>query len=367
MMRYDTQRSDEMSELRQEVAALRDEMRRMRAERDTTIATADGRRPHRRRRRRGDADATVDAVSRRRLFGLLGGGAAAAAGLAAAGSTFGAERADAADGDPLLIGRTNTASNPGTTTSLDGSVGGPMLFVVNSSASGIQSLATGSGRGVAGLAFGDGAGVYGRSGFGSSILADNPGGGTGVQLMLQPGFASGPPTAGSHDLGQFWLDSAGALWQCVVAGTPGTWVGQSPLVPVNPPARVYDSRVSDGPISNGQTRAVTVTGTFDASTIPTGISLVLTNLNRGRGKRLGLPGHVPARHNVVGDLEPQRHRRPDHRQQRHQRRQHRQPRSGRRHMRRPADHSVHRRRLRLLPVRRSPRRSSPPEAKYFIA
>jgi hypothetical protein len=287
MMRYDTQRSDEMSELRQEVAALRDEMRRMRAERDTTIATADGRRPHRRRRRRGDADATVDAVSRRRLFGLLGGGAAAAAGLAAAGSTFGAERADAADGDPLLIGRTNTASNPGTTTSLDGSVGGPMLFVVNSSASGIQSLATGSGRGVAGLAFGDGAGVYGRSGFGSSILADNPGGGTGVQLMLQPGFASGPPTAGSHDLGQFWLDSAGALWQCVVAGTPGTWVGQSPLVPVNPPARVYDSRVSDGPISNGQTRAVTVTGTFDASTIPTGISLVLTNLTAAEGNGSG--------------------------------------------------------------------------------
>jgi hypothetical protein len=83
------------------------------------------------------------------------------------------------------------------------------------------------------------------------------------------------------------MDSAGVLWQCAAAGTPGQWVRQSPLVPVNPPARVYDSRNTGGPISNGQTRAVTVTGTFGASTIPTGVSAVLTNLTAAEGSGSG--------------------------------------------------------------------------------
>jgi len=34
---------------------------------------------------------------------------------------------------------------------------------------------------------------------------------------------AGPPTSGTYARGDQWLDSAGIVWTCTTAGTPGTW------------------------------------------------------------------------------------------------------------------------------------------------
>ncbi len=70
--------------------------------------------------------------------------------------------------------------------------------------------------------------------------------GTGVPLLflLTPGHV-GPPTGGPYSLGSFWVDFHGTLWQCVVAGSPGTWVNLtagSKFVPLAAPVCCYDSR-----------------------------------------------------------------------------------------------------------------------------
>jgi hypothetical protein len=45
----------------------------------------------------------------------------------------------------------------------------------------------------------------------------------------------GPPQSGAWAAGDLWLDVAGTLFRCTVAGTSGTWVQLQPLVTVNPP------------------------------------------------------------------------------------------------------------------------------------
>ncbi|MFJ5532507.1 hypothetical protein [Streptomyces sp. NPDC093261] len=46
------------------------------------------------------------------------------------------------------------------------------------------------------------------------------------------GQTSGPPTSGTFNTGDFTADSAGGLWVCTAAGSPGTW-GAVGLVPIN--------------------------------------------------------------------------------------------------------------------------------------
>jgi hypothetical protein len=38
-----------------------------------------------------------------------------------------------------------------------------------------------------------------------------------------PTTTVGPPTTGSHVLGEIWKDALGGMFKCTVAGTPGTW------------------------------------------------------------------------------------------------------------------------------------------------
>jgi len=203
----------------------------------------------------------------------LGGAAAAGAGLAVAGSTLMADpagatavTAGAAEGDALQICGPKRCSNA---TSLTASTGNA-FFAQSSSA---QTIAI---KGEADN--GNGAvGVFGSSGTGYGLV----GLGARAALWLEPSSSVGAPTTGTHQTGEFVVDLNGTLFICVVAGTPGTWVNLTSgtkLVPVNPPARVYDSRNGGGALGNGVTRNVTVTGTFGASTIPTGISAVLCNL-----------------------------------------------------------------------------------------
>jgi hypothetical protein len=44
-------------------------------------------------------------------------------------------------------------------------------------------------------------------------------------FRIAPAASAGPPSSGYHRIGEEYVDSLGARWYCVVAGTPGVWVG----------------------------------------------------------------------------------------------------------------------------------------------
>ena len=268
--------------------------------------------PRRRLGRRRGRSRTIspgegEAVSRRRLLGLAGTAAAAGVGGALlAGSPSGATSASnvVIDGNPTPS--TANAGNGTTYLTSDGAgaagntYDGFTLDVQSTKTDGgaIKGTANGNSVGVWGITttgqavFGEatsGAAVFGQSATGPSLRAAAPGLNTsGVHLQLDRGPAAGPPIADFHFPGQFWVDSAGKLFYCVVAGIAGTWVNlSSPLVPVNPPLRVYDSRNGGGRLSVGQSRDITVTGMFGSSTIPAGISAILCNLACGEPSGAG--------------------------------------------------------------------------------
>lgn len=55
-------------------------------------------------------------------------------------------------------------------------------------------------------------------------------GATTNPLILAGGTSTGPPTTGSHVVGEMVTDANGLDWFCIAAGTPGTWTaGQSLL------------------------------------------------------------------------------------------------------------------------------------------
>jgi len=62
----------------------------------------------------------------------------------------------------------------------------------------------------------------------------------------------GAPSAGTHYLGELWVDSLGAIFRCTTAGTPGTWIQIAPAVildadePATAPTN-YLIEVADGP------------------------------------------------------------------------------------------------------------------------
>jgi len=223
-------------------------------------------------------------VSRRRLFGLLGGAAVAGTGLAVLGSAT--DPAQATTGN-LVFGTSNdagTASTSLTSSSTSGTFStnntgnATGLSGMTGSATGVLGQ-TGTGLGVRGTALSTGAGIAGDSeaGYSGQFIAPSANIG-GAHLFLGPGLFAGPPTSASHVAGEVWMDASAVLWQCVAAGTPGTWINLSPLVPVSPPVRVLDTRTNGGPLGNNAQRDVTVIGTFGSSVIPSGISSVLCNL-----------------------------------------------------------------------------------------
>jgi hypothetical protein len=167
----------------------------------------------------------------------------------------------------LSLGR-DQAVVPTTTTRLAASVSGnPVLWGVNSAA----------GIGVTGQAP-NGTGVSGSTDAGIAISAAVNTPSSGVHLELLPTAQAGPPSSGAHALGQFVIDQNGVLFQCVAAGTPGTWVRQVPLVNLSAPVRVYDSRPAfggSGALGTNGEFDVTVT---NGTTIPHGVSAVLVNL-----------------------------------------------------------------------------------------
>jgi hypothetical protein len=199
----------------------------------------------------GDAET---AVSRRNVLQRSAAIVGAGVGLAVAGSVLGTGRAQAAYGDPMLLGKSNTADNWATLiTSSHGaftfrvsntsggagsddalealSTNGRAIWARSSSATrpsiqgdkevagaalvGIINLATGTSNAIEGTTHGAGAGVFGNSSKGrGGILA-----GAAAQVRLMPSSLATHPASGLA--GDLFLDTSKRLWLCK-GGT--TWV-----------------------------------------------------------------------------------------------------------------------------------------------
>lgn len=292
-----------------------------------------------------DAPAAADdrASSRRRLMGR---GVAAVAGAAVAGLAS-SSRAEAADGDPVLLGQPNTGTDTtsiagGTTVRVDDGTSSELASLqgVHSvdGAAGVRGDSSGaSGRGVFGGATGDGGyglfgqfsgdgspgtGVYGISNDGGGVVGISTEGvgvvgeGTSWDLYANASgrigldaSAVGPTTSGGA--GTLARDGDGTLWYCFA---PNRWQRLSGLAvsggyaPIDP-VRVFDSRnegfpgagvftpfssrvisVADG--RNGVTGAVT---TPDA--VPAGATAITFNVTIDLTNAPGFLSVVP------GDVE----------------------------------------------------------------
>jgi hypothetical protein len=144
---------------------------------------------------------------------------------------------DSADGvASILIGNSasgaavaGTDQGTGTGVGVTGQIGNP----ANSSAA-VYGLSGGTGPGV----FGDGISSYGVKAQGGL-----------APLLLVPATSAGPPTSGTHVLGELYVDLDGVQYRCAAAGTPGTWVPQYSVVPLPAPVRVIATPTSVGGIS----------------------------------------------------------------------------------------------------------------------
>ena len=243
-------------------------------------------------------------MSRRALFGLAG------AGIAGVAVGAGASPAGAANGDPVLLGQTNTSTGP---TEIESSNGiamriattetgqGVALLLENPGYKGLWSISSGDGGfgvhgsadgwagtgvlghaggndavGVAGVATSgtDGVGVAGmghigvhassESEMGVGLRADSmlgnavviaARGGSQLRLIRDTEWEIVGPSALPihHDLGEISLDSRGDLFLCTAAGTPGMWTRLNHQGAAFLPnaERAFDSRDGRQPIPGG--------------------------------------------------------------------------------------------------------------------
>lgn len=204
-----------------------------------------------------------DAVRDRRSL-LRGIGVAAVAGTAAVVAS--ASPAAAADGDPILIGRSNVQPLlAGTELRATGGQNWDrnILTVSDDSNAGVISFYPSA---VSGWGLGDSVsnGVYGYcsadGGYGVVALAQGAGKGlyaAGTIANLELGADGAAPAARvePHVVGDVVFDGGHQLWLCVASGSPGTWrllarAGSvTALTLHDAPKRAYDSRPSDPPLT----------------------------------------------------------------------------------------------------------------------
>jgi hypothetical protein len=114
----------------------------------------------------------------------------------------------------------------GTTAGVFGSTSAPFGAGLTGAASGPDGIGV-IGNG---LSMGVRASASGPDGTGLSASADRGVGGSfsggKAPVRLVPAATAGPPAAasGAHQAGELYVDSAGQLFICTAAGTPGTWV-----------------------------------------------------------------------------------------------------------------------------------------------
>jgi hypothetical protein len=228
-------------------------------------------------------------VSARRTFFKTAGAAAAA--LVATGVTLPelthrAQAAPTADGNNVILGQTNTMTNPTVFNPVSGAGTLVLMNADNSSSTstsqstaGIQGKGptiTGGASGVVGIANGaQGYGIFGQSDAGYGVVGaastgiDLYAGGTGrLQQFLQASV--GAPTSGAHAAGEQIRDSNGDLYLCVSGGSPGAWIRAAGVKSgytggavhlLTGPIRVFDTRVVPGhQLLSGSVTTFQVTG-----------------------------------------------------------------------------------------------------------
>ena len=241
--------------------------------------------------------------------------------------------AEAANGSNLVLGSGSNSATQPTGVEVDGTSVAYGLAVTDNGLGAIPFGSEGAifghangeawTNGVSGYSSGSSTGVYGRSVAGSgvvgttsgtdafgvlaqaegtdgiAVLAAGIGGGTyGVQAhgeraaLFLPTILGEPPLSrtDAHHAGEIDGDSTGAMWLCVVDGSPGTWVrlgapgSAGALSVLSASVRVYDSRVGQAPTSvgpktplvGGTARAVDMT--LNSSGVPATANAVLINL-----------------------------------------------------------------------------------------
>ena len=199
---------------------------------------------------------------------------------ATAATTFGrGGSAAAASGDPVLIGRRNSATDQ---TIIENTAQFPIsgnrgLFVTcENMAAGRGIEATGSHSGVSaigrsenaqfpsGTAVGLEATTLDDNGYGAVVDAGN-----GLApLLLAPMAIDGPPTTSTHRAGEMLFDRNGRLFVCTAGGFPGTWVqlgGRAAAFTALPTVeRFVDTRtglgITAGTVKPGSTLTLSITG-----------------------------------------------------------------------------------------------------------
>ena len=214
-------------------------------------------------------------TGRRDLFKIAGAAALGAAGTA----VVAASPAGAAPGDVFYLAINNDAGSDGT--SMTSTSRGSTLEMDNTG-SGSSLLATDSGLGtgtplsvsisnpsndsfaVDVESVNEGMLVVSDTGHGAALA------GGLAPLLLIPAGSPGSPSDGTHNVGEVYVDSNGAMYRCTVEGTPGSWVPLQATVPIANPARVVDSRHGTGgvtgPIAPGAT--VHTTSNLTGGSIP---------------------------------------------------------------------------------------------------
>jgi hypothetical protein len=135
---------------------------------------------------------------------------------------------------------------------------------------------TDDGRGTYGYA-NSGSALYGYAGSGYGLTAF----GGRAPLYLNPGATAGPPTTGSHQRGEVWVDANGLHWHCVATGTPGTWV--RPGFNAVTPYRLLSGSTATGTFATGTRRDLQVTGShgIPASMVAVAVNLSVTSTGTG--------------------------------------------------------------------------------------
>jgi hypothetical protein len=211
-----------------------------------------------------------------------------------------------------------------------------LVGVFGDSATGLGVLGTSAGSdGVQGQTTATGASAvsaYDTSGSagGKGVNASSTAG-YGVQasggrapLRLNPAAGFGPPTTGSHQPGEVYTDSEGAIFLCTGAGTPGTWNQLTASAPhynnnggitgslghagsvnlLSAPIRVFDTRVADPPaapsrpkgqVLAGSTTPLQITGvTVGGLLVPAGAVAVVGNVTAAVPAAIGYLTLYPA-------------------------------------------------------------------------
>jgi hypothetical protein len=176
------------------------------------------------------------------------------------------------NGPALTVQNLGSGANATSLLGTDGGIGtgvgvrGELDNEANTSAA-VAGITNGTGAALAGTCLGAGYGAVVSGGL--------------APILLVPAATAGPPTTGTHALGELYVDVDGVQYRCVASGTPGTWVPQYSVVPLPAPVRVIATPTSiggiTGPLVPGSTvhTSSVLTG---ANGIPEGAVGVVANL-----------------------------------------------------------------------------------------